>query len=313
MKYKAHLFKKQIILQIFVLFGISYLFIFNILPMLGLVMAFKDYRITDGILGIFTRPFVGMKHFRDFVKDYWFWPLVRNTAVLSIGKIIFTFPVPIIFAIMLNEIKNKTIKKYVQTVSYLPNFISWIIVVQFIMVFFTSDTQTGVVNRLLINFRLVSEPISFLTTSSYFLPFAITSAVWKEMGWWSIIFLAAISSINTELYEAADIDGATRFGKIIHITIPGMMPVITTVLILSLGHVFGGGLGGSNFEQSYLLGNPMNLDRSQIIQTYVFKIGFYEGRYAFATAVGLIQSLISLLLVIVSNWVAGKVSGTSLF
>ena len=313
MKVKMYLFKKQFILQVFVLLGIAYLFVFNIMPMFGLMMAFNNYKITDGIIGIFTSQFVGLKHFRDFVSDFWFWPLVRNTAVLSFGKIIFTFPVPIIFALMLNEVRNGKIKKAVQTVSYLPNFISWIIVVQFIMVFFTSDTQTGVINRLLVESGLISKPISFLTNSDAFLPMAIISAVWKEMGWWSIIFLAAIAGIDVELYEAAEIDGATRMGKIFYITLQGIRPVITTVLILSLGNVFGGGLGGSNFEQSFLLGNPMNLDRSQIIQTYVFKIGFSEGRYAFATAVGLIQSLISLSLVLGSNWIAGRVSDSSLF
>jgi putative aldouronate transport system permease protein len=142
---------------------------------------------------------------------------------------------------------------------------------------------------------------------------AVGTSMWKEMGWWSIIFLAALSGIDPQQYEAADLDGATKLGKIWHITLPGIKPTIIVVLILSLGNLFGGGLGGSNFEQCYLLGNSMNSDTSQIIQTYVFKIGLSNGRYAYATAVGMIQSVISLLLVLGSNWTAKKISGTGLF
>jgi len=305
-------FKKQIFLQVFVLLGVAFLFVFAYVPMFGLVMAFKDYKITDGIMGIFTSPFVGLKYFTEFFHEYNLVSLIKNTLGISFLKLVFTFPIPIIFAIMLNEVKYLPFKRTVQTISYLPNFISWVIVSGMAFVFF-STRDTGIINNLLISIHLIKEPIAFLTDPNNFWGLAIGTAVWKEMGWWAIIFLAAITGIDTQLYEAADIDGASRLRKIWNITLPSIKGTITVVLILALGNLLGGGLGGSNFEQSYLLGNSANRDGSQIIQTYVFDVGLSGGRYAYATAVGLIQSAISLLLVLGSNFAAKKITDNSLF
>ncbi len=307
---KRRTFKKQGMLQLFVLSGMLYLVIFNLIPMFGLIMGFKDYSITSGIKGIFTSDWVGLKYFEEFVTDYKFGRLVRNTVVLSVLKLIFTFPVPIAFAIMVNEIKNLKFKKVLQTCSYLPHFISWVIISSLAFQFLS---KTGVINTLLMNLHLIDKPIGFLTESSLFWGMAVVLDIWKEMGWWTIIFLAAIVGINQDYYEAAQIDGASRMQRIRYITLPCIKGTIVVVLIMTMGNLFGGGLSGSNFEQCYLLGNSVNADTSEIIQTYVFDVGLAQGRYAYATAVGMIQSVISLILIFASNFAAKKISGSGLF
>ncbi|MGN1141900.1 MAG: ABC transporter permease [Oliverpabstia sp.] len=302
--------KKQKMLQVFVLAGILYLFVFNFVPMIGLIMGFKDYDIVDGVKGIFTSPWVGFKYFKEFFNDINFPALVKNTVGISLLKMIFTFPLPIIFAIMLNEMRSLKFKKIVQTCSYLPHFISWVIISGISFRFLSS---TGIINTILMKIGLIKEAIPFLSSADLYWGLAVFLDVWKEMGWWTIVFLAAIVGVNQDLNEAAAIDGAGRLKRIWHITLPCIKPTVVTVLILALGNLFGGGLSGSNFEQSYLLGNAMNKDASDIIQTYVFQVGLSQGRYAYATAVGMIQSLISLILIFSSNFVSKKISGSSLF
>jgi len=279
--------------------------------MFGLLMAFKKYSITSGISGIFTSEWVGLKYFVEFVTDYKFFTLIKNTLLLSVLKLVFTFPAPILLAVLLNEVRIPLFKRIVQTASYLPYFISWVIVAGFITLFFSSTN--GVVNDLLIALKIVNEPIQFMTSPKYFLWIAVFSAIWKDTGWWAIIFLAAITSIDQTMYEAAEIDGASRLLKIWHITLPGIKSTVTVVLILALGNLLGGGLSGSNFEQSFLLGNPGNIDASEIIQTYVLKVGLSEGRYSYSTAVGLMQSFISVLLIFTSNFFSKKSTGEGLF
>lgn len=303
-------FWKQRSLQAFALIGMAFIFVFCYLPMFGILMAFKNYSIDTGIIGIITSKWVGFKYFLQFFNDYKFGTLVYNTLIISVLKLIFTFPLPILLALILNEINNKPFKRIVQTASYLPYFISWVIVSGFCQIFLT---QSGVVNSLLVKVGIVSTPIPFLTSSSLFLPLAVLSACWKETGWWAIIFLAAVTGIDPSLYEAAEIDGAGRIGRIRHITLPGISGTITIVLILALGNLFGGGLSGSNFEQCYLLGNPGNIDASDIIQTYVMRVGLSNGRYSYAAAAGLLQSVISVIMIYSSNLVSRKVSGQSLF
>ena len=306
---RVRLFKKQLPLQIFVLVGIVYLMIFNFIPMFGIIMGFKDYDIVMGVKGIFTSEWVGLKYFKEFVSDYNFPSLIKNTVGISLLKLIFTFPLPILFAIMLSEIRCVRFKKLVQTCSYL-HFISWVIISGISFQFLSSS---GIINTLFMQLGLIDKPIGFLTDASKYWGFAVFSDVWKEMGWWTIVFLAAIVGVSQDLFEAAQIDGAGRLQRIWHITLPCIKPTIVVVLILALGNLFGGGLSGSNFEQSYLMGNSMNKESSQIIQTYVFQVGLAQGRYAYATAVGLIQSVISLILIFSSNFFSKKVSGTGLF
>lgn len=303
-------FRKQGALQLFVWLGIIYLVIFNLIPMFGLIMGFKDYSITSGIKGIFTSEWVGLKYFKEFVTDYKFGRLVRNTVALSVLKLVFTFPVPIIFALIVNEIKQLKFKKILQTCSYLPHFISWVIISS---ISFQFLSKSGIINTLLQKLHLTDKAIQFLTDPNMFWGTAVVLDVWKEMGWWTIIFLAAIVGISQDYYEAAQIDGATRLQRIWYITLPCIKSTIVVVLIMTMGNLFGGGLSGSNFEQCYLLGNSVNASTSEIIQTYVFDVGLSQGRYAYATAVGMIQSVISLILIFISNFFSKKLAGTGLF
>ncbi|GHU65782.1 sugar ABC transporter permease [Clostridia bacterium] len=304
------LFWRQRYLQLFALIGIAYLVVFSYIPMFGIIMAFKNYKISSGIGGLITSPWVGFKYFAEFYNDYNFWNIIRNTVVMSVIKMVFTFPLPIILALVLNEVRNLKIKKIVQTTSYLPYFISWVIVVGFAQLFLQFN---GVINDILMRVGRITKAIPFLTGEKYFLPIAVITACWKDMGWWAILFLAAITGIDPTLYEAAEIDGAGRLQRIWHITLSGIRGTVTVVLILALGNLLGGGLSGSNFEQSYLIGNPANEGVSEIVQTYVMKMGLSKGRYPYATAISLCQSLISVFLVVSSNFVSKKVSGSSLF
>ncbi|MDQ0899220.1 MULTISPECIES: sugar ABC transporter permease [unclassified Paenibacillus] len=304
-------FKQQKMLHLFVGLGMIFLLIFSYTPMFGIIMAFKDYSISSGIKGIFTSEWVGLKYFDEFVNDYQFGTIVRNTLMLSLLKVIFTFPAPIIFAIMLNEVKHMAFKRLVQTVSYLPHFISWVVVVS--LAFFFLSADVGLVNKALLGLGLIDKQLDVLTNANYFWGLAVGSAMWKEMGWWTIIFLAAITGINPALYEAAQIDGAGRLARIRHITIPSMKGTIIVVLILTIGSILGGGLVGSNFEQAYLLGNTINNPTSEIVQTYAFKVGLRDGRFSYAAAIDLIQSFISVLLIFSSNYIAKRKSDSSLF
>lgn len=304
-------FKKQKVLHLFVGLGMIFLLIFAYSPMFGIVMAFKNYSISTGISGIFTSEWVGLKHFDEFVNDYQFGAIVRNTLVLSLLKVIFAFPAPILLAILLNEAKNLRFKRFVQTVSYLPHFISWVVVVGLAFAFLSADI--GLVNKALMSLGWIDKPLDILTNPDYFWGLAVGSAVWKEMGWWTIIFLAAIAGINPSLYEAAQIDGAGRLARIRHITFPGMQGTIIVVLILTIGSILGGGLVGSNFEQAFLLGNSINNPTSEIVQTYAFKVGLRDGRFSYAAAIDLIQSVISVTLIFSSNYIAKRMSGSSLF
>jgi len=304
------LFWKQRFLQVFVLVGVGFVIVFNYVPMFGLMMAFRKYSIASGIQGIFTSEWVGLKYFTEFITDYKTGTIIRNTLVMSFAKLILSFPVPILLALLLSEVRNKPLKRVIQTASYLPYFISWVIVSGFASIFFGLN---GVVNTIGMNIGLIEEALPFLSGNKYFLPIVIGTAIWKDMGWWAIIFLASIAGIDPSQYESAEIDGAGRLQRIWYITLPGISGTITIVTILAVGNLLGGGLSGSNFEQAYLLGNAGNNEVSDIIQTYVMRVGSNENRYSYATAAGLMQSIISVILIYFSNQAAKKISGNSLF
>jgi putative aldouronate transport system permease protein len=310
---RLHLFWRQRYLQMFALAGMAFIIVFNFIPMFGIVISFEDYKITTGIPGMFRNLFngnwVGLKWMKEFFTDYNSGAIIKNTIVMSVVKLIFTFPLPILLALMLNEIKIAPVKKLVQTVSYLPYFISWVIVAGFCQIFLQSN---GVINSLL-KVLGATDSIAFFQYPKYFLPIAVITSIWKDMGWWAILFLASITGVDPTLYEAANIDGAGRLQRIWHVTMPAIKGTITIVLILALGNLLGGGLSGSNFEQSWLLGTAGNNQVSEIIQTYVMKMGLSKQRYSYAAAIGLIQSAVSVTLVLVSNFAAKKVSGEGLF
>ena len=302
-------FRAQGVLQVFALAGFAYLLIFNYIPMLGLSIAFRNYQPKMGIAGFFTADWVGLKHFRAFFQDYQFANIMTNTIGLSLLKLIFSFPIPILFALALNEMRLPGVKRIIQTVSYLPHFISWVIV--YGLLFSLLNTSSGVINDMIASFGF--KKIEFLTGKQYYWTIAILSDIWKEMGWWSIIFLAAISGIDPTQYESAKVDGATRLQSIWHITLPNIRSTIMVMLVLSIGSLLAGGMGGSNFDQAYLLGNTINYSKSVTLPYYIYKVGLSELRYSYATAAGMVQSVISLILVLSSNYASKKLTGSGFF
>lgn len=307
-------FSSQRYLQLFAILGIVFLLIFCYVPMMGLIIAFKNYKISTGFQGFFTSSWAangGFKHFIDLFKASAFPVVMRNTLVLSLLKLIFSFPAPILFAVALNEMGNGKLKRVVQTVSYLPHFISWVVVYGLVFTFL--NTSSGVLNRVLIETHIVPKAVDFLASPEYFWALAVLTDVWKELGWWSIIFIAAIVGIDQSLYEAAIVDGANRWKCIWYITLPGIKGTIMVVLILAVGSLMTGGMGGSNFEQSFLMGNKVNYETSAVLGYYVYETGLVNLRYSYATAAGLFQSVISLILVFTSNYLSKKTSGYGLF
>ena len=279
--------------------------------MAGILVAFKKFSIKDGFMGIFTNEWVGLKYFIEFFNDYMCWPVIKNTLIISLLKILASFPAPILLAIMITEVKNRPFKKFVQAVSYLPYFISWVIVAGILTAFFSQSR--GLVSEFIIKTGISDKGVSFLTNPGSYYQLAVWTSIWKSTGWWSIIFLAAISGIDPGLYEAAMVDGAGRLKRIWHITLPGILPAIVTVLILSVGSFLGGGMMGGNFDQTMMLGNKLNASASEIIQTYAFKTGMVDLRFNYATAIDLMQSIISVILIFATNAVSKKITETGLF
>lgn len=279
--------------------------------MAGILVAFKKFSIKDGFMGIFTNEWVGLKYFIEFFNDYMCWPVIKNTLIISLLKILASFPAPILLAIMITEVKKRPFKKFVQAVSYLPYFISWVIVAGILTAFFSQSR--GLVSEFIIKTGISDKGVSFLTNPGSYYQLAVWTSIWKSTGWWSIIFLAAISGIDPGLYEAAMVDGAGRLKRIWHITLPGILPAIVTVLILSVGSFLGGGMMGGNFDQTMMLGNKLNASASEIIQTYAFKTGMVDLRFNYATAIDLMQSIISVILIFATNAVSKKITETGLF
>lgn len=294
--------KQQRFLLMMVLPGMVWLLVFCYFPMYGCQIAFQNYRITD-VLG--SSEWVGLKWFAKFFKDPLFMQVMKNTLGISLLKLLFGFTAPIIFALLLNEIRNIKFKRVVQTLSYLPHFLSWVILGG-IMITWLSDT--GVINKALIAMGVLEEGISFLAKPEYFWGISVISEIWKELGWGAIIYLAAISGIDPSLYEAAEIDGANRFQRLWYITLPEISATIAILFILQVGSIM-----GSNFDQIFVLHNALNDSASNVVDMFVYKIGIGNGSYSYATAIGLFRSVISLVLLLIANKVTEKLEGSSLF
>lgn len=299
-------FRRQYAMHVFIWCGLLFLLLFCVIPMLGIVISFNSYKLKSGFAGMFKGPWVGFDNFKDFLGHRKFGTLMRNTLSISLLKLIFAFPVPILFAIIITEMKGKVFKRLVQTASYLPHFISWTIVAGILHAFFSINT--GMVNEVLQKLGIISSPIPLLISEDLYYLLAVTSEMWKETGWNAIIYLAAISGIDPSLYESAQIDGAGRLKRIWHITLPCIRGTIAVLLIMQIGSLF-----SANFDQAMLLGNDLNLGRSEIIDVFVYKLGLNQGRYSLAAAAGLFQSVISLILVISANSISRRLSGASLF
>lgn len=281
---------------------VLYYVIFRYLPMFGNIIAFRKYKAGGSYFGTGTPSF---KYFQQFVTDRTFWRAFRNTLVLNITYLLFRFPLTLIFALLINEMRNIHWKKFVQTVSYLPHFISMVIVCGLIKELVST---AGPINAFLTSVGV--EKINFISQAKWFVTLFVTSGVWQSVGWGTILYLAAMSSINPSLYEAAAVDGAGHFQRVLNVTIPCILPTITTLLILDIGGLVG---SGGSFEKVYLLYNPMVYSTADIISTYVFRMGIDSGNYSYATAVGLFEGIINLVLLTIANTVSKKVSDSSLW
>ena len=277
------------------------LLVFSYGPMYGVLMAFKDY---SSVKGIWNSPWVGLKHFQRFVTANNFPTLLRNTLTISIYSLIAGFPLPIVFALMLNKLKSKKFKGFTQTASYAPYFISTVVLVGMMRIFFAPET--GIVNNVIMS--LGGSDFDFFASGSAFKHLYVWSDVWKNIGWGSIIYVAALSNINPELYESAKVDGANTLKTILHIDLPGILPTIITLLILNTGNLMSVG-----FEKAYLMQTTLNTEFSEIISTYVYKVGIKGAQFSFSTAVNTFNSIINCILLIIVNKVAQSTGETSLW
>ena len=282
--------------------GVVFFVMFRIIPSLGSVIAWQDFNIFAGIL---NSPWVGWKNFSDMVAYHNFGRILRNSLIIGLYKVIFTFPPPLILALMLNEVRNIKFKRTVQTLVYMPHFLSWVIVSQiFINIL---SPQGGIIN-IVLNRLFGLEPIFFMGKEAFFRPIVVISSIWKESGFESIIYLASLAAISSELYEAAAIDGATRWQQLRRITLPSLVPTITILLLLRIGRFLEIG-----FDQIYTLANPLVWPVADIFDTYVYRKGLLEGAYSITTAVNLFKTVVGFVLLLGGNAAAKRLTGRSLF
>lgn len=301
MKISRQNFIKYKYLYLMLLPGVLYIIIFHYVPMFGLVISFEDYKIFKGISG---SPWVGLGNFQTLFSSAKFYLVMRNTFLISIYKIVIGFPMPILVAILINEVRNKFFMKSVQTVIYLPHFISWI-VASGLVISFLSPTD-GFINNIIRFFG--GAPIFFMGSSEYFRGILVVSDIWKEVGWGAIIYLAALAGVPMELNEAAIIDGANKIKRIVYVTLPYIVPTIIILLLLRIGGVLNAG-----FDQVFAMYNSAVYDVGDIIDTYVYRVGIIETKYGFSAAVGLFKSLLAVTFLLTANWIAKRADQESLF
>lgn len=298
-------------LQIMALLGVVWMIVFNYVPMYGILIAFKkNFFITTPLFSkkFFSTPWAtnhGFQHFLNFFKDEEFLNIMTNTLGISILKLLINFTLPIVFALLLNEVRNLRFKKFIQTITYMPHFLSWVVLGGILT---TWLGESGLFNELLIKMGILKEGVSFLAYPKYFWTITIVSDLWKELGWSAIIYLAAISGIDQEMYEAAKVDGASRWKQVWAITLPSIAPTITIMFILAVG-----GLLNTNFDQILVLHNPLNAPRSNVLDIYVYQAAMRGMRYSYAAAIGLFKSVIAFILLFIANQVTKRLNDTSLF
>ncbi|MFI3200343.1 MAG: ABC transporter permease subunit [Eubacteriales bacterium] len=295
------LVKKYWILYVFLAFPIAHVIIFTLMPMYGITIAFKDFKMARGI---WASDWVGLKHFIDVFTDSSFWKVVWNTIKISVLTIAISFPATIIFALLVNELLNIRFKKVVQTITYMPHFLSWIIVGQF--VYQILSPENGIVNAILLKLGVISESIYFMVEEALFIPIYIFTTLWKDTGYGIVVYLAAITSIDGTLYEAAEIDGANRLQRVLYITLPSLYPIISIMLILRMGAILNVG-----FDPIFSLYNASTYRVADVISTYVYRKGLVEAQYSMTTVIGLFQNVIGLALVLTTNWLARKADPNS--
>ena len=293
-------------LYLLLLPALIYVFIFHLLPMVGILIAFKDYNMFqvpgDPFRSILESPWAGFKYFEQVFKKSEFQQAFANTLIISLYKIIFTFPLPIIFAVFLNEVRSTKFQKGLQLIVYLPHFLSWVVIYGIFVSFLGS---TGVINSVITS--LGFEPVSFLMDSGKFRGILVIADAWKEIGWSSIIYFAAIAGLDQECFEAADVDGATRMQKIWYITLPGLTTTLVMLLIMNSGWIF-----SSNFEQFYLFTNSTNWETMEVLDVYIYNYGLKKLNFSYATAVGIIKTFASIVMFSIVNFTAKRLNGRSL-
>jgi len=295
------LIRRDKFLLLLVLPCVLYFFIFSYIPMLWNIIAFKDYNIGLGILG---SEWVGLEHFQRFFSSPNFTRVIKNTLAISFMELFIGFPVPIIFALLLNEVRHRTLKRFTQTVSYLPHFVSIVVVVGMMLIFLSPND--GLINTLII--RLGGESINFFGEASWFRWLYVSSNIWENFGWDSIIYFAAIAGINPDMYESAVIDGAGRWSKMWYVTLPTIAPTIIILLVLRIGWLLGVG-----FEKIILMYNPATYSTADVISTYVYRVGLLQAEYSYGTSIGLFNSVLSLILLLSANYLSRRITDTSLF
>nr|WP_062496861.1 ABC transporter permease subunit [Paenibacillus sp. 32O-W] len=282
-------------LYLLILPGVLFFLVYRYIPMLGIVIAFQNF---SPFLGFRGSEWVGLQHFRTIFADPEVVRVIWNTLYLSFLQIVFAFPAPIILALLLNELRSELYKRLIQTIVYMPHFLSWVIVVGIFVIFLRGD---GLVNNFLQTVLGMEQSVGFLTNPDFFRPLIVLQVIWKEIGWGTIIFLAALAGVNPELYEAATVDGANRWRKMWHITLPAIRTVIVILFILRLGSVL-----DSGFEQIFLMLNSFNREIGEVLDTYVYYKGIQQTDYSFATAVGLFKSIVGLVLIVGANYLAKR-------
>ncbi len=282
---------------------VAYYVLFKYSPMVGAQIAFRNFKFSKGIWG---SKWIGLEHFERFFSSSQSWTLISNTLTLSVMSLLICFPLPIMLALIVNELKCARTKKLLQTITYAPHFVSTIVVVGMLMSM--CSPSTGIINTLIVRLGLAEEGLYLMGSARYFRPMYIISAVWKDTGWNAIIFISALSAIDPTMYEAARVDGASRFKQLLHVTLPGILPTIIIMLILESGKVMSIG-----FEKVYAMQTDLNVSVSEVISTYTYKIGLERFEYDYATAIGLFNSVINFLMLLIVNGVSRRVSETSLW
>lgn len=288
-------------LYLMLLVPIAWYLVFHYGPLYGLQIAFKNFSPAKGIL---DSKWVGLDHFKRFVESYYFWRLLWNTVSINLFSLVFAFPIPIMLALLVNEIRSKAFGKIVQNITYIPHFISVVVMVGMLMLFLSP--RGGPVNAIIQAFG--GAPVRFLDSAEWFKTIFISSNIWQNMGWQSIIYIAALSGVNPQLYEAAKMDGASRLRRIWHVSVPGILPVVVILLILDVGHFMNVG-----FEKILLMQNNLNVDSSDVISTFVYTTGILKGEYSYTAAIGLFNSVVNLVLLVLVNRFARKKAETSLW
>lgn len=294
-------FKQNYWLYVFLIPGLLFLFIFKYIPMGGIVIAFQDYKVTRGFFG---SEWVGLEHFQYLFQSTDFYRVLRNSILISVYRLVWGFPVPILLALMLNEMRSQGYKRTMQTILYLPHFISWVVVVG--MVTNLLSPSTGIINILIE--AMGGQSVSFLTSPKYFRSILVITDIWKGAGWGTIIYMAAMAGIDPSYYEAAIIDGASRLQRIWYITLPCIASTIVVMLIMRTGSILNNG-----FEQVYLMQNALVSEVAEIFETYTYQVGIKEGRFSFASAVGIFQSVVGCILLFITNFTSKKIGGGGLW